>query len=225
VSLPTTPTAARLTRPRWRDPRLVLGLLLVLVSMVAGARVVAGADATVPVWSVTTDLGAATPLTSSDLVARRVRVEGGLDHYVAADGPAPVGRVLLRPVSSGELLPAAALAPQDVADLRRVAVRVSTAAGLTRGSVVDLYALPAGTAAQKVAAPPRVVVRNVTVAEVADNGRSLGGSAPRDVILLVHDPDVRSILAARSEGEIQLVQLAGRGDVPPPEPATGEVRR
>ena len=38
------PTATRLTRARWLDARLLIGLLLVLLSVVIGAKVVADAD-------------------------------------------------------------------------------------------------------------------------------------------------------------------------------------
>ena len=65
------PTATRLTRARWLDARLLIGLLLVLLSVVIGAKVVADADQRVQVWSVTHDLGADTP-------ADRRRPAGGV---------------------------------------------------------------------------------------------------------------------------------------------------
>src|SRR4051794_32919907 len=52
----TGPTPRRVRPPRWLDLRLVLGVLLVLASVLLGARVVGAADATVPVWAVTGDL-------------------------------------------------------------------------------------------------------------------------------------------------------------------------
>src|SRR3712207_4756406 len=50
------PTPRRVRPPRWLDLRLVLGVLLVLGSVLVGARVVTAADATVPVWSARSDL-------------------------------------------------------------------------------------------------------------------------------------------------------------------------
>src|SRR6476469_1490712 len=79
VQLPSKPAAAadvpagrtprRVRPPRWLDLRLVLGVLLVLGSVLLGARVVGAADATVPVWAVTGDLAAGTRLDASDLRA------------------------------------------------------------------------------------------------------------------------------------------------------------
>src|SRR3954452_22866223 len=48
---PAGPTPRRVRPPRWLDLRLVLGVLLVLGSVLLGARVVTAADATVPVWA------------------------------------------------------------------------------------------------------------------------------------------------------------------------------
>jgi hypothetical protein len=61
------PPAERGPRPRWRDGRLLVGLLLVLLSVVIGARVVATADASAPWVSVRTDLPAGHVLTGADL--------------------------------------------------------------------------------------------------------------------------------------------------------------
>src|SRR5687768_14738118 len=41
-AVPPSPTARRLALPRWLDTRLVLGVLLVLVSVLVGARVLSG---------------------------------------------------------------------------------------------------------------------------------------------------------------------------------------
>ena len=54
------PTPRRVRPPRWLDLRLVLGVLLVLGSVLLGARVVGAADATVPVWAAAGDLAAGT---------------------------------------------------------------------------------------------------------------------------------------------------------------------
>ena len=80
--MPDQPTArempaARLAIPRWGDSRLVLGLLLVMGSVLLGARLLAAADDTVPVWAVTEDLGSGTSLQPDDLVARGITAERG----------------------------------------------------------------------------------------------------------------------------------------------------
>src|SRR5690242_13760572 len=98
------PTPRRVRPPRWLDLRLVLGVLLVLGSVLLGARVIGAADATVPVWSAAGDLAAGTVLAADDLVAVDVRLDDAADSYLSTR-TRPEGRTLSRAVSAGELLP------------------------------------------------------------------------------------------------------------------------
>ncbi|WP_448617679.1 SAF domain-containing protein [Geodermatophilus sp. URMC 65] len=131
----------RVRPPRWLDLRLVLGVLLVLGSVLLGARVVAAADATVPVWSAAGDLAAGTVLTAGDLVAVDVRLDDVAGAYLATS-TRPDGRTLARAVRSGELLPRTAL--EEPAELVQLALPVQAGhvpPGLDRGQVVDVYAV------------------------------------------------------------------------------------
>jgi hypothetical protein len=206
------PAAARIGRPRWLDPRLVAGVLLVLLSVALGARIVAAADDTYRVWALTRDLGPSTALQGSDLVARSVRLSGNAARYVAADGAKPVGWVLTRAVGRDELLPRAALVRGDDADLREVSLRVErvTSQGLRRGSVVDVYSVPtvrAGSTAT--AAPPTLVLPRVTVADDVGGDSSRFGSGGSDVgvVLRVPTADVTRLLDAAAHGQVHLVRV------------------
>src|SRR3954471_7193921 len=106
------PVPRRVRPPRWLDLRLVLGVLLVLGSVLLGARVVFAADATVPVWAAAGDLAAGTVLTADDLVAVDVRLDDAADAYLATTAT-PGGRTLSRAVSAGELLPRSTLIEPD----------------------------------------------------------------------------------------------------------------
>ena len=52
------PAATRTRSPGWRDPRLWVGVVLVTGSVVAGARILAGADDMTSVWAASGDLAA-----------------------------------------------------------------------------------------------------------------------------------------------------------------------
>jgi flagella basal body P-ring formation protein FlgA len=117
------PTATRLTRARWLDARLLIGLLLVLLSVVIGAKVVADADQRVQVWSVTHDLGADTPLSGDDLQAASVNLDDATGRYLAASEDLD-GLVLTRPVGRGELLPVTAVGRADPTQRRRIVIEV-----------------------------------------------------------------------------------------------------
>ncbi|MGY1735143.1 SAF domain-containing protein [Geodermatophilus sp. SYSU D00684] len=145
---PAGPVPRRVRPPRWLDLRLVLGVLLVLGSVLLGARVLTAADATVPVWSVTADLAAGTVLGPEDLAAVDVRLGDAAGAYLST-GTDPAGRTLARAVRAGELLPRTVL--EEPEDLVQVALPVQAGyvpPGLARGTVVDVYGVtdPAGTA-------------------------------------------------------------------------------
>lgn len=185
VAGPPAPVSRRVRPPRWLDLRLVLGVLLVLGSVLLGARVVSAADATVPVWAATGDLAAGTVLTGDDLVAVDVRLDDSAHAYLST-GTRPEGRTLARALDGGELLPRAAL--EDPSALVQVALPVQAGyvpPGLERGRLVDVYALdddgsaavtPGASSTSATAAGPASgvtpVVRNAPVQAVS--GRSEG---------------------------------------------------
>ena len=56
----THPPPTRHRRPGWRDPRILVGLVIVAASVLVGVKVLAAADDSVGVWAVRKDLPAGT---------------------------------------------------------------------------------------------------------------------------------------------------------------------
>lgn len=207
------PPASRLARARWLDPRLLLGIVLVLLSVALGARVVAASDDTIAVWAVTSDLSPGITLAASDVRPVAVQLENAAA-YLAA-GSAPVGYQVVRAVGDGELLPKDALADPGTLDLRTVVIEVgrATTDGLARGRIVDVYAVEHPQAAGAVVPSPRLVRSAVTVAKVADASGALGSSgSSKAVSLLVDAASVLDILTAVAAGDIYLVQQPGAAE-------------
>jgi hypothetical protein len=198
------PSPRRIRPPRWLDLRLVLGVLLVLGSVLLGARVVSAADATVPVWVATGDLAAGTQLTASDLRSADVRLGDAAGSYLST-GTRPEGRTLSRAVRAGELLPRSAL--DAVGELVQLALPVQSGyvpPGLERGQLVDVYAVadPAAGATGLADGSVTVVVRKAPVQAIS--GRSEGVlSTPTTAIQVVvavsadDAPDVLGSIAGR----------------------------
>src|SRR3954465_14969556 len=103
--------ATRLVVPRWLDARVAVGLLLVLVSVAAGARIVSSAGHLTPVYAAAHQLVPGEQLTSADIAVVQVPPPTGGRRYLAASAAVPVGYVVNRVVGAHELLPAAALSP------------------------------------------------------------------------------------------------------------------
>jgi Flp pilus assembly protein CpaB len=215
-----SPRASRLARARWTDTRLLLGVLLVMTSVVAGSRVLAGATRTQQVWAARHDLAAGLRLTSQDVELRPVRLDSLAKEYLSAQGRSPAGSVLARPVSAGELLPAAAVRPtSQPADVRRqVTVPVAAfhyPADLGRGQLVDVYVTPgsdasaaAAVGAGSPAAPavPTLVLADALVVNVEDTGTAFGGgSSSVGIVLSVPADDVTAVVAGLHQGSVDLV--------------------
>lgn len=136
--------AARASTPGWRDPRLWVGVAIVAASVVLGSRLLASADDTVAVWSVSDDAAVGESLSPDDLVPQRVRFAdaGQLDRYFTVDDAMPQQLRLLRGLGAGELLPRAALGDSGADDSVEVSLPVSpllVPPAVAPGSVVDVY--------------------------------------------------------------------------------------
>ena len=198
------PAPRRVRPPRWLDLRLVLGVLLVLGSVLLGARVVTASATTTPVWAAAGDLAAGTALSADDLVAVDVRLDDSAGAYLSTS-TRPAGRTLSRPVRSGELLPRAAL--DTVGGTVQLALPVQAGyvpPDLHRGQLVDVYAVPSGTTPAAVApgdASGTTVTTVVTGATVqAVSGRAQGvlstATTTVQVVIAVAADRAPTVLAA-----------------------------
>ena len=241
---PASPRASRLPVPGWLDGRLVLGVLLVLVSVVVGARVLSTADRSSLVWAAATDLTAGSQLSSDDLQPVRVRLFETGARYLAADGEPPVGYVLDQAVGAGELLPQDALSrPGADVDFRLVTVPVEAGhypPTLRDDQRVDLWVTPAPPSdpaadpdgaepAEPAATAPTAplvlrgaqqVLSQVVVASgpVQDELAGAGGTVP--IVLQVRPQDVDEVVSAMGLGRLDLVRVPraaeAAGDVAAP---------
>lgn len=212
---PASPRASRLASPGWLDGRLVVGVLLVLVSVVVGARVLSSADRSTLVFALTKDLAAGSVLDADDLERVRVRLYDNAGEYVAAGEP-PVGYVVRRGLGRGELLPRQALAlPREDVDYREVTVPIDAGRlppGLAAGAQVDVWVTPED-------AEVALVLQGVTVLDVQADGGAFSGSATVPVVLQVRPREVPALVSAMSLGRIDVVRVprgaegAGRLDL------------
>ena len=199
-----SPAPARLGTASWLDKRLILGVLLVVGSVLLGARSLAGADQSQLVWSATHDLAIGTVLADGDVTLSKARLFDTSGRYLA--GPKPIGYVLLRPVSNQELVPVDALSTPARSVPRRE-VTVSVLSGhlppdLARGELVDLYVTPEDKALRA-----HLVLGSLTVAGVTRDG-GLGATGQDQPVVLTVDPgQVLAIVQALSEGHIDLVRV------------------
>ena len=206
---PGSPPADRPRRSRWRDPRLVVGVAVLAVCALLGARFLGGPSGTAPVWAVRTGLQEGQPVGADDVVRRQVRFagQGDADRYLSASSPLPAGATLNRPVGAGELLPRAALGADGSAARTDVPLSVDTEAvpaTVRVGSTVDVWVTPDGARdAKPGSARSTLVFDDVPVVSLPEAGTSLGPTATRQVIVGVgpdQDDGLPTAIAALAGG-------------------------
>jgi len=211
-----TPAAARLRPPSWRDTRLVVGVLLVLLSTVVGSVVVARADDRVPVWAAKGQVTPGQRLTADDVVRVDVLLGDGAAAYLPADRPLRGDTWALRELRAGELVPAGAVGGPAAVTVQQVALLVdaTSAAALSPGSVVDVYVNrpeKGATVGLPTYTGPERVLQGVSVARVAaDDGVLAGSAQSRAVHVMVPRDAVQGIVADVDLGaRITLVPVPG----------------
>jgi len=207
---PDAPPAARAARPGWRDPRLWIGVALVAVSVLAGARLVGGADDTIEVWAATAELAPGQPVGEAELTARRVRFDDAADaaRYLRVGETLPDDATAARAVGAGELVPVAALGGGS-AGLQEVPVWApydAVPGNLEPGAVVDVWVTPRSGESEQGA---RLVLDDVVVIAAPRRTDGLGPSGNRQVLVGVPPEDAEGlglVLAAAKDDRVALVR-------------------
>lgn len=212
-----TPAASRLRAPSWRDSRLLVGVLLVVLATVLGALVVARADDRAPVWAAAHAVTPGQRLTADDLTVVRVQLGDTSSGYLPADRALPADTYAVRELRAGELVPRTAVGSAASVGVQQVALQVdaTSAAALSRGTLVDVYLNrpqegTGGVGVARYAGPERVLER-VSVAGVAEEDAVLAGAEQtRPVRVMVPRDAVRDLVAAVDDGaRITLVPVPG----------------
>lgn len=199
----------RLRRPRWRDPRLIVGIVLVLVSVLMGSLLVSRLSATTPVLVASVPIVPGDPIRSDDLstVELRLGEQDGL--YIGATEAIPDGAVATRTIQAGELLPISALGQAADVPLRPVVIPVdaTVAESVIPGADVELWHTASGDE-QGDRASARMLVPDAIVRRI-DEGSSLGMRSMAVEVLVPAD-DLADVLEVLGEdGRLDVIGIPG----------------
>lgn len=209
-----TPRANRLQKPSWKDTRLIVGVLLVLLAIVLGARTFAAAGQTTPVYVAAHALVPGQQVSSDDVRSVQVRLAGAHSAYLSASSALRPGTYVLRQVGGGELIPRSALGASSQLQVRTVSVPVDSAGSslLRTGSVVDVWVdKKTGSAGNEEYRDPKRILQSAVVAHTPEQGGALSvASATSSVQIVVPDSRVQQIIAAVDAGaKVTLVPANG----------------
>ncbi|CAB4847745.1 unannotated protein [freshwater metagenome] len=184
-----------------KNSRFAMGLALLILALGAGSLIAKEANRTVYVWASATELAPGNIISADDLQQVSVLLPESAKSYISATAQV-VGAVVTHRIGVGELLPVSAISLEpNTLDQRAVPLTLELTdipIGLSRGEVIDLYAVPNLT--QKSITEPALIIEQITVAAVSDKNNS--GKAvvvvnlPQSILLtaLTHLSDSRLLI-------------------------------
>ncbi|MFD1212681.1 hypothetical protein ACFQ36_11595 [Arthrobacter sp. GCM10027362] len=196
---PSVP-ALRLQQPSWKDPRLLIGILLVLASLAGVTALVSSADKTVPMLAAKEQIAVGTPLAAEDFVVVDARLGDLEGAYLRAADPMPANAVATSLLRPGELVPRSALGRADELDRKPVGLPVDSPLpdGAGPGARVDVWvALPD---ARNGFGEPQLLLEAAEISQLTRPSSALGGLQPEQLHVLVPDSKMAVLLHALSNG-------------------------
>ena len=195
-------TAGSAARPRrHRDPRLLIGLALVVASVLGVVGVVTAVDDGVDVYAAPGLLTVGQRIDASDLELRRVSLGTDNDAYLRVGDMPEAGVIVSRSVGTGELVPRSAVGDVRGASTTTIVVTLATELGGTvrAGDELDLWSAPA-LEAGRYGAPTVIASGAQLVRTVPVDGIVAGNEAAR-VEVLIPRREVARILFAVANGD------------------------
>lgn len=229
MSMPTADdqqAAERLRRPGWKDPRLLVGVLIVLLSVAGVTALVSSQDRTVPVYAADRAFAVGEQLSEEDLRIVDVRIDEVSDHYLSAEEAPEADLQFVSVVDEGELIPQRAVDSADPQGRQAVTLEVdhALAQSVEPGRAVDLWAVSQGTVTEDADdSRAEQLVLAAEVSAVSESSSTFGSATVMTVELLIDPEDMHAVLEARSSaGALSIIPTGAEpeGDVPEgvPEP-------
>ncbi|WP_420178460.1 SAF domain-containing protein [Paenarthrobacter sp. TA1.8] len=190
--------APRLQKPSWKDPRLLIGVLLVLGSVAGVIALLGSADRTTQVYSAREDIAVGQVVTEADLSIVKVRLDEVEPSYVTVEHGFAEGKVALQRVAKNQLVPQASLGSADAVDRKPVAIAMEEElpAQAVPGTRVDVWvAMPGSNQAFE---EPRLLLPSAEIAGMTSGSSALGAAKTTVVMVLVTDEQMPKLLGAQA---------------------------
>lgn len=198
--------AARLKAPSWKDPKLLIGVLLVLLSVVGVVFLVNAAKNTSSYYALKTDLAAGSPLSAENLTVVEANLGTQAENYLPATQDIPSNSVLQRFVKAGDLLAKDVMTSGEEMDRKPFGLIVEDplASTVTSGDTVDVWVSLPGEDRQ-FQDPVRLIER-AEIAEINRGDTGFSSTTKTTVQLLLPDNQLPAIIkAVNSQARISLV--------------------
>ncbi|POH58436.1 hypothetical protein [Arthrobacter glacialis] len=188
--------AARLSKPSWKDPRLLIGILLVLASVAGVVALVGNAGKTVPVYAAKDALVVGQKITPESFNIVHVQLGDVGGKYLNPEVVLGENSVAVRMVPKGELVARSSIGQTDALDRKPAPVTVSEPLPkeVVVGSYVDVWvALPDERNGFQA---PVLMLPGAEVAALNVASGSLGSGKYMQIMVLVSDAQMPKFLGA-----------------------------
>ena len=198
------------TSTRRFDLRLIIGVVIVVTTALAGFALVSAADNTTSVYTAAKSLSPGHVIQDSDLVLTDVKLGKSSSAYLDEKGLTQ-GAVVTKAVAAGELVPMSAVGTAKQVATTNVVVQldVPLAADAVVGSNVDVWASMA--AGQGLFGPPAVIISGAQIAHITEATGLAASSGGVRVEIVVPQSKVAALLESQANGDaISLVPSRGK---------------
>ncbi|WP_154605788.1 MULTISPECIES: hypothetical protein [Arthrobacter] len=188
--------APRLGTPSWKDPRLFVGILLVLASVASVVALVGGADKSIPMYVAKDALTVGQPITEQSFEVVQVRLGEVDTKYLHPGISLQPNAVAVRMVPAGELVSRSSIGSTDALDRKPAPVTVGEPLPkeVVVGTSVDVWvALPDERNGYN---EPVLMLPGAEVAALTAASTGLGSGKSTQLMVLVTDQQMPKILGA-----------------------------
>lgn len=189
---------ARLRKPSWKDPRLLVGILLVLASVVGVISLVGAADQTTEAYAAREPIAVGETLTADKLHRVKVRLGEVEEHYLTPETGLADGLVAVQRIGKDQLLPRESVGRLDGLDRKPVAITIeeSLPVQAVAGSRVDVWVALPDT--RNGFSEPTLLLPGAEIAQISPGSSALGSSRSTVVMVLVADQQMPKLLGAQA---------------------------
>ena len=191
---------ARLKAPSWKDPRLLIGILLVLLSVSGVVAVIGSADKTNKLYAAKEPIAVGQSISADDFEAVDVRLGDVEAFYLTVSAGLAEGDVALQRIEKHQLVPRQSLGRADALDRKPVAIPVETALPdqVVPGARVDVWVSKPDSA--RSFDRPVLLLPGAEVTAVTPGSSALGASKSTVLLVLVTDQQMPELLGAQANG-------------------------
>ncbi|BCW67735.1 flagellar protein FlgA [Arthrobacter sp. NicSoilB4] len=198
MSVSTVAGGARLKKPSWKDPKLIVGILLVLASVVGVLSLVGAADQTAEAYTAREAIAVGETLTVEKLNRVKVRLGDLEQHYLTPATGVADGLVAAQRIGKDQLVPRESLGQPDGLGRKPVAVTIDEAlpAQAVAGSRVDVWVALPDT--RNGFSQPTLLLPGAEIAQITAGSTALGSARSTVVMVLVADGRMPDLLGAQA---------------------------